>query len=864
MQLTALPYTGLRSFVTSRVPICAVLLLWAIVCAETASSQSQQDLKTRLAQAGALRQKGAFAEARTIYEAALPGLRVQAASRELGEVLIGLSGIADSEGHYELAVTRAHEAVQVFHKLGDKHAEAVAGTEAGLAYMNSGKYTEAARDLEMAQSMNSETEHAETAMPILNNLGSVYYYQAKYSESFGEYDAAMRLVEKSSAEPWARYWRQITLLNLGALYQKLGDYQRALAVNKELEQSPEGLTQGDLGHLYANLGALYRRLGDPQKALDEYRKAQHSYALEHDVDGELGVMKNTGIVLALDLHHLEDALRTFISARTMAVQAKDRREAMQAFLYGAETLYRMERVAEAKRQFEAALSEAVALGTVEEQWKALYALGRIAERQGDPVLAEAKYRDAIARIESMRSKIQLSPLRSDFFADKRDVYDGMIELLLKRSDTAAAFEYMERSRARVFQDTIHNRRTSIESMNLRVIQQRLDPSTALVEFWAGPDAIAAVWITRDSAGIVQRQISTSELKDVIHLVNGLPESLQENWVAGLERLNAFLPQPLTQAWDDKHAHILIVPDSFLSLFPFELASTSSGQLLLENHDVTYLPSAALLTRDDARDLQRFRFPWRRELTAFGDPSFVSGGGDLLAGANEQRPGDLSGSAEEVRQIARMSAGRAQVFLGPADRKQSFLAAIQRNPLLLHVSTHAVADMDNPERSRLLFSPDQTGQPNNYLFLKELYDLDLSGVSLTTLSACDTEKGRLVPAEGVQAFSRALLTAGSRSTLTTLWRVPDQPTADFMKQFYFFLLREHKSKAEALRLAKLEFLHSRNALSHPKYWAAFVLNGDGAWPIARFIPWQALLMPIPILALLVLLVRASITRRRRIG
>jgi len=849
--------------VTSSVLIRAVLLLWAIVCAGTASSQSQQDLTTQLARASSLRQKGAFAEARTIYEAVLPGLRAQAASAALGEVLIGLSQIADSEGHYELAVTRAHEAAQVYHKLGDKDGEARARTDAGLAYMNSGKYAEAARDLEMALSLNGQTGSAKRAMPILNNLGGVYYYQSKYSESFGAYDAAMRLLEKSSAEPWARYWRQITLLNLGALYQRLGNYQRALAVNKELEQSLEGLTQRDLGHLYANLGVLYRRLGDPQKALDEYRKAQHSYALEHDLDGELGVLKNTGIVLALDLNHLEDALRTFISARAMAEQAKDRREAMQAFLYGAETLYRMERVGEAKRQFEVALSEAVELGTVEEQWKALYALGRIAERQGDPALAEAKYRDAIAKIESMRSKIQLSPLRSDFFADKRDVYDGVIKLLLKRGDTAAAFEYMERSRARVFQDTIHNENSSIGSMNLHAIQRRLDPSTALVEFWVGRDAIAAVWITSGSASIAQRQISPSQLEDLIRLVSGLPESLQENWQVGSERMNAFLPQGLAQAWDDRYAHILIVPDNFLSLFPFELASTPSG-LLLEKHDVTYLPSAALLTRGAAPELQRFQFPWRRELTAFGDPPVFSGSGDLLAGANEQRLGDLSGSAEEIQEIARMSAGRTEVFLGPADRKQNFLDAIQRNPFLVHVSTHAVADMDNPERSRLLFSSEQTGQSNSYLFLKELYDLDLSSVSLATLSACDTEKGRLVPAEGVQAFSRALLTAGSRSTLTTLWRVPDQPTADFMKQFYFFLLRQHKAKAEALRLAKLEFLHSRSALSHPRYWAAFVLNGDGAMPIARFIPWQALLMPIPILALLVLFARVLITSKHRTG
>jgi CHAT domain-containing protein/tetratricopeptide (TPR) repeat protein len=837
------------------------LLVCAILCILDRSLRCEEDIKARLTQANALRQKGSFAEARNAYEAVLPGLRAGAASGELGEALLGLSQIANAEGHYDLAVTRAHEAAEVYRKLTNQDGQARAGNDAGLAYMNSGKYPEAARELELALSLNRQTGNPKTSMPVLNNLGSVYYYQSKYSESFGAYDAAMHRLEQSSGEPWARYWRQITLLNLGALYQKLGNYQRALAVNKELERSPQGLTNGDLGHLYANLGALYRRLGDPQKALDEYRKAERSYTLEHDIDGELGVLKNTGIVLALDLGQLQQAFRTFSSARALAEKSKDRREAMQSLLYRAETLYRMEHLPEAESQFEAALGEATELGTIEEEWKALYALGRIAERHGDSALAGTRYHDAIAKIEGMRSKIQLSPLKSDFFADKRDVYDGMIKLLLKRNDTAAAFEYMERSRARLFQDSIHSEK-SLVGAALHAAQEELAPSAALIEFWVGPDAIAAVWLTRNSAGIVQRQLAPSEMKELMDLASGLPDSLQENWQAGLEKLYGFIPEGLAQVWDGTHRHILIVPDGFLSLIPFELAPIPSGKLLLEAHDITYLPSAALLGR--SADPQGLQFPWQHQLTAFGNPIVVSGGGDLLAASSEQRLGDLSGSAEEIQSIARMSAGRTQIFLGHADRKQNFFDAVAYHPVLLHVSTHAIADTDNAERSRLLFSPDQPGQPNNYLFLKELYEPDLRNVSLATLSACDTERGRLVPGEGVQAFSRALLTAGSRSTLTTLWSVPDQPTANFMKQFYFFLLKEHKSKAESLRLAKLKFLRSKGALSHPRYWAAFVLNGDGATPVPTFIPWQALLMPIPILALLALGARALITRRRRIG
>jgi CHAT domain-containing protein len=293
----------------------------------------------------------------------------------------------------------------------------------------------------------------------------------------------------------------------------------------------------------------------------------------------------------------------------------------------------------------------------------------------------------------------------------------------------------------------------------------------------------------------------------------------------------------------------------------------SGRPLLEQHDVSYLPSAVLLLRGVEQTSQKLGFPWQRELLAFGSPA-VNGSGEstlLSERSGDGALGALPSTAAEIRGIARLSAGRAQVYLGASDQKSTFFDAARARVPLLHVSTHAIADMDNPERSRLLFSPDQPGQSNEYVFLKELYDLDLRGTDLATLSACDTERGRLVPGEGIQAFSRALLAAGSRSALTTLWRVPDAPTAQFMQQFYYFLLKKHQSKAEALRSTKLEFLRSGTELSHPRYWAAFVLNGDGESVVPRFLSWQLLLAPaLAAFALALLLWQVRRKRSERIA
>ena len=115
-------------------------------------------------------------------------------------------------------------------------------------------------------------------------------------------------------------------------------------------------------------------------------------------------------------------------------------------------------------------------------------------------------------------------------------------------------------------------------------------------------------------------------------------------------------------------------------------------------------------------------------------------------------------------------------------------------------------------------------------------------------------------EGVQSFSRAFLGAGARSTVTTLWRVDDRPTADFMQSFYT-LLGAGTTKAAALRQAKLSFLNSGKELAQPRYWAAFVLAGEGQAPIRPLLSWAWIVVPVVAAAgVIVLLLRVHHHRR----
>ncbi len=131
---------------------------------------------------------------------------------------------------------------------------------------------------------------------------------------------------------------------------------------------------------------------------------------------------------------------------------------------------------------------------------------------------------------------------------------------------------MERSRARVFQDSFFGGKLSPDALTLHSIQARLGPQTALIEFWVGAEGVAVVWVTRDSAGITQSHPSAAEMDRFESFVSGLPDNLSRDWQKDFQKIGTMLPSDILPFSQDRYSHVLIVPDGFLSLVPFELVS----------------------------------------------------------------------------------------------------------------------------------------------------------------------------------------------------------------------------------------------------------------------------------------------------
>ena len=130
----------------------------------------------------------------------------------------------------------------------------------------------------------------------------------------------------------------------------------------------------------------------------------------------------------------------------------------------------------------------------------------------------------------------------------------------------------------------------------------------------------------------------------------------------------------------------------------------------------------------------------------------------------------------------------------------------------------MAGSDNAYQGREL----PVGLDDGILTSHEIANIDLTGLDLCVLSACQTAQGD-ISSEGVYGLQRGFKKAGARSILMSLWEVDDEATSHMMTEFYRQWITNGKSKYKALELAKQSVKsHTEKGWNDPHYWASFVL------------------------------------------
>lgn len=151
------------------------------------------------------------------------------------------------------------------------------------------------------------------------------------------------------------------------------------------------------------------------------------------------------------------------------------------------------------------------------------------------------------------------------------------------------------------------------------------------------------------------------------------------------------------------------------------------------------------------------------------------------------------------------------FLLPNEQMSAEDKSLSRSGLLMSGANHILDGDSIPEDVE-----------DGILTAKEIADVDLRGLDLVVLSACQTGLGDISQGEGVFGLQRGFKKAGANSILMSLWEVNDEATQILMTQFYKNLV-SGQSKRQSLRSAQ-KYLreYNRGQFDKPEYWAAFIL------------------------------------------
>jgi len=108
-----------------------------------------------------------------------------------------------------------------------------------------------------------------------------------------------------------------------------------------------------------------------------------------------------------------------------------------------------------------------------------------------------------------------------------------------------------------------------------------------------------------------------------------------------------------------------------------------------------------------------------------------------------------------------------------------------------------------------------------LTASEISKLDLRGLDLVVLSACQTALGD-IDNEGVYGLQRGFKKAGANTIIMSLDKVDDEATRILMVEFYRNLING-KPKRQSLQEAQQYLRKFENEkYDDPKYWASFIM------------------------------------------
>lgn len=707
-----------------------------------------------------------------------------------------------------------------------------------------------------------------------------------------------------------------TLGYLGIAMQRTGDYNGSLqAYRRALQIYQQHDMEMESGYIYNNIGTVFTDIGDFEQAKEYYSAALERHR-KFRISTQIALVSaNLGEVLSL-LGNYREAERHFNAALAAIEDSTDRATRAVIFQMMAES-YRRQRkwdlaaryyqrsytinsalndranliknllglghialeqgqMAQAEFHFKRAIMFAKSSGIDALLWQGHYGRGLALQSSGAAARALDEFSNAVTIIESERHRLQSEELRISYFIEKQKVFDAMIQAQLEtKRDTALAFQYMERARARSFldmlrggvevvkqQDMLRRDRKTLRLLSPAVvsvpetweIQAELPPETVLLAYRLFRNKLG-IWVMnsrklRFTAIEVPRTYleklvgefrvaigadSSKAYRAILNMTDrrkrrhSLEPLIQRMWQSSVALSNVLL----APVWEQVRGarHVFVIPDDVLHYLPFAalvVPRADGRRFLIEKVAISYAQSASTLYSVLSRRVPSDAWENASALIV-ADP-----GGDL--------PG-----AKKIAATISEYFDSTHVFTGATAQKDSILRALQGPHQLVHFSTHCAIDERNPLFSSLLLSSAQQDSRvrsltpgrnrialrtrEDRLYMHEVFGLKMPSVQLVVLAACETAMGRFARGEGIVGLPRAFMYAGVPGLLLTLWKVDDMAAEQLMQRFYRHFWQHPGQSARPLQLAQIDAIKSWRRTGFyfhtplPYFWAAFISFGN---------------------------------------
>jgi CHAT domain-containing protein len=382
-------------------------------------------------------------------------------------------------------------------------------------------------------------------------------------------------------------------------------------------------------------------------------------------------------------------------------------------------------------------------------------------------------------------------------------------------------------------------------ITLKEVQEKLAYKDALIEYVLSDSLLITYVIDRKGIHVFSQEIGPEFANECLeyymilrnqNFSGGVHENYRRFVNLGY-KFYKILVEPCLAYTDRKN--FTIIPDGAITYIPFEGLLTSETETeyinyldlpyLIRDYSVGYSHSSTLLfdkrlkSKSPKDEVLAFAPNYENPLDNIDTSQFRQ------MNENSEYLFPLVGTIKEVQSINETVPSK--VFINEQATEANFKKyASDYN--ILHLAMHTIMKDDAPLYSMLAFTNAETRDTteDNRLYAYEIYNLKLNA-QMTVLSSCNSGFGKMQKGEGMMSLARGFIYAGCPSIIMTLWQVADKSSSELMTSFYKYLKRG-KSKQEAMRLAKIDYLETADDLtSNPYFWSGFVVLGDGS-PIYR--------------------------------